>query len=94
MVVDQVALVEEQDDSSTVRYIANNNNDQQYLVRLGNFLEKFLTKCLDESLLKWVPRFTEILVKKATRTPRVSKLYCILKTILQVCSKYKYFENM
>jgi DNA-dependent protein kinase catalytic subunit len=32
-------------------------------------------------------------VKKSTQTPRISKLYTLLKTILMVCSKLKYFEK-
>lgn len=75
-----------------VSYVANNNYDQQYFERLANFLESFLRKSHDDWLLKWVPTFTAMLVKKATQTPRISKLYAVLKTILKICSKYKYFK--
>jgi hypothetical protein len=39
---------------NSVEYVANNNNDQQYLIRLSNFLELFLPKCKDHLFLKWV----------------------------------------
>jgi hypothetical protein len=77
---------------TVVSYVANNNYDQQYFERLANFLESFLRKCHDDWLLKWVPTFSAVLVKKATQTPRISKLYAVLKTILKVCSKHKYFK--
>ena len=44
-------------------------------------------------MLKWVPTFTQALVKKSTQTPRISKIYSLLKTVLKVCSKHKYFER-
>ena len=75
-----------------ITYIANNNYDQQYFERLANFLESFLKKSHDDWLLKWVPTFASVLVKKATQTPRISKLYAVLKTILKICSKHKYFK--
>ena len=40
-----------------------------------------------------MPTFTAVLVKKATQTPRISKLYAVLKTILKICSKHKYFKR-
>lgn len=76
-----------------ITYIANNNYDQQYFERLANFLESFLRNSHDNWLLKWVPTFTAVLVKKATQTPRISKLYAVLKTILKICSKHKYFNK-
>jgi len=78
---------------TVITYVANNNYDQQYFERLANFLEAFLRKSHDDWLLKWVPTFTGVLVKKATQTPRISKLYAVLKTILKICSKYKYFHR-
>lgn len=78
---------------TVVSYIANNNYDQQYFERLANFLESFLSKSHDDWLLKWVPTFTAVLVKKASQTPRISKLYSVLKTILKICSKHKYFKH-
>ena len=52
-----------------------------------------MRKSHDDWLLKWVPTFTAVLVKKATQTPRISKLYAVLKTILKICSKHKYFNH-
>ena len=52
-----------------------------------------MRKSHDDWLLKWVPTFTAILVKKATQTPRISKIYAVLKTILKICSKHKYFNK-
>ena len=78
---------------TVISYIANNNYDQQYFERLANFLEQFLRKSHADWLLKWVPTFTAVLVKKATQTPRISKLYAVLKTILKICSKHKYFKR-
>ena len=78
---------------SVITYIANNNYDQQYFERLANFLESFLRKSHPDWLLKWVPTFTAVLVKKATQTPRISKLYAVLKTILKICTKNKYFNR-
>ena len=40
-----------------------------------------------------MPTFASVLVKKATQTPRISKLYAVLKVILKVCSKHKYFKR-
>ena len=40
-----------------------------------------------------MPTFTQVLVKKATQTPRISKLYAVLKTILKICSQHKYFTK-
>ena len=51
---------------TVITYIANNNYDQQYFERLANFLESFLGKSHDDWLLKWVPTFASVLVKKAT----------------------------
>ena len=58
-----------------ISYVANNNYDQQYFERLANFLESFMNKSHSDWLLKWVPTFTAVLVKKASQTPRISKLY-------------------
>jgi hypothetical protein len=33
------------------------------------------------------------LVKKSIETPRIPKLYQILRTAMQVCNKYKYFNS-
>ena len=52
-----------------------------------------MSKSHDDWLLKWVPTFTAVLVKKASQTPRISKLYSVLKTILKICSKHKYFKH-
>ena len=52
---------------TVITYIANNNYDQQYFERLANFLESFLKKSHDDWLLKWVPTFASVLVKKATQ---------------------------
>jgi hypothetical protein len=77
---------------STVEYISNNVNDQQYLVRLTNFLVNFLPASYETWLLKWVPKLCQVLIKKATTTPRIPKLYVLLQTVLQISSKYKYFD--
>lgn len=76
-----------------VQYIANNNNDQQYLVRLSNFVEMFLLECKDSWFLRWLPSFTSTMVKKATQTPRISKLYSLLKTALVLACKHRYFDQ-
>ena len=78
---------------SYVEYIANNSNDQQYMIRLTNFLELFIPASYDQWLLKFVPEMCRILVRKATTAPRIPKLYVLLKVVLETCSKYKYFET-
>lgn len=77
---------------SNVEYIANNPNDQQYMIRLTNFLALFLPASYDKWLLKFVPKICQILVKKATGAPRIPKLYVLMQVVLEICSKYKYFE--
>ena len=43
------------DQDGIVVYRANNNNHQQYLKRLADFLELFLPNCHDKWLLDWLP---------------------------------------
>jgi hypothetical protein len=50
-------------------------------------------KSHDDWLLKWVPTLTKVLVKKATETPRISKIYSLLKVVLIICSKHSFFKN-
>jgi len=76
----------------TTEYVANNNYDQQYLVRLANFLDSFLPESKHEWLVKWVPKLCSVLVKKASETPRISKLYSLLQTVLLISSKHNYFQ--
>ena len=52
-----------------------------------------MPNCKDQWLLKWIPRFCQVLVKKATTTPRIPKLYTLLKTVIQISSKHLYFEQ-
>ena len=59
---------------------------------MSNFIEMFLVSCKDQWFLRWLPSFCSTLVKKASQTPRISKLYCLLKVAMQICSKHKYFE--
>lgn len=49
-----------------VSYVANNNTDQQFLVRLSNFVEMFLVQCKDKYFLDWIPLFSSTIVKKAS----------------------------
>ena len=37
---------------------------------------------------------SELIIKKATETPRICALYQILTTSMQVCGKHKYFDLM
>ena len=62
-------------------------------MRLSNFAEMFLIDCNDQWFLRWAPTFCGTLVKKASQTPRISKLYSLLKTAMQICSKHKYFDS-
>jgi hypothetical protein len=39
-----------------------------------------------------VPKICQILVKKATSAPRIPKIYVLLQVVLEICSKYKYFD--
>lgn len=41
--------------SGLISYEANNNNHQQYLRRLADFLEIFVPSCHDMWFVKWVP---------------------------------------
>jgi hypothetical protein len=82
----------EHDSLRTTEYVANNNYDQQYLVRLANFLDLFLPDSHHEWLVKWVPKLCSVLVKKASETPRISKLYSLLQTVLLISSKHNYFQ--
>jgi hypothetical protein len=56
-------------------------------------MDSFLPISHSNWLLKWIPTLCNVLVKKATEAPRVSKLYSILCTVLKISSKYQYFEN-
>ena len=81
------------DPSGMIVFHANNNNHQQYLKRLADFLELFVPNCHDEWLLKWVPQLSEVLIKKSIETPRIPRIYQILRTSMQICNKYKYFDK-
>ena len=74
-----------------ISYVAASNTDQQYLVRVSNFLEMFLLECKDEQFLRWVNNFCTTIIKKATQTPRVCKLYSLLKVAMQICARHSYF---
>jgi hypothetical protein len=39
-----------------------------------------------------MPSFCSTVVKKASQTSRISKLYALLKTAMQIASKHRYFE--
>lgn len=52
----------------------------------------FLLECKDEWFLRWIPQFCSILIKKASQTPRISKLYALLKTSMIIASKFHFFE--
>lgn len=80
--------------SSIIQYQANNDNHQQYFKRLADFFEVFQVNCHDEWILKWIPLMTEVLIKKSIDTPRIPRVYHILRTLMQVCSKYKFFDNV
>ena len=74
-------------------YIANNSMDQQYMDRISGFLEIFLLQCHDEWLWKWVPTFCKVLVKKAAQTPRIPKIYTLMKSVIVLTQKHRYFED-
>jgi hypothetical protein len=84
------AAVEE---ASISVYQAHNDAHQQYLKRLADFLEVFLPKCHNDWLLRWVPTMSEVLIKKTSETPRIPRLYQILRSLMQTCNKYRYFEH-
>lgn len=52
----------------------------------------FLVECKDQWFLRWIPTFCATVVKKATQTSRISKLYSLLKTAMVIAQKYHYFE--
>ena len=52
-----------------------------------------MPNCKPHWISKWVPRFCELIVKKETMSPRIPKLYTILKIILQISSKQAYFDS-
>jgi hypothetical protein len=91
--VEEIEETNEQMNCNSVEYIANNSNDQEYMIRLSNFLELFLPNCKEQLLLKWIPTFCQLLVKKSSSAPRISKIYQLLKTMLKICSKHKFFRN-
>jgi hypothetical protein len=62
-------------------------------VRLSNFVEMFLVQCKSHWFERWLPTFTGTLIKKALQTPRISKLYSLLKTSMILASKHQYFEE-
>jgi DNA-dependent protein kinase catalytic subunit len=80
--------------SGLLVYQAHNDSHQQYLKRVADFLEVFVPQCHDEWLLKWVPRFSEVLIRKAIETPRIPRIYQVLRTLMQACSKHRYFERI
>jgi hypothetical protein len=92
-VQDDEGLLGHSDQDGVVVYRANNNNHQQYLTRLADFLEVFLPHCHDKWLLNWLPQLSDVLIKKSIETPRIPRIYQILRTSMQVCNKYKYFER-
>ena len=49
-------------------------------------------ECKDHWFLTWLPPFCSTIVKKASQTPRISKLYSLLKSAMQIAQKHKYFE--
>jgi hypothetical protein len=59
---------------------------------MSNFVEMFLLECKDKWFLRWMPSFSSTIIKKASHTPRISKLYSLLKTAMQIASKHAYFE--
>ena len=62
-------------------------------MRLSNFVEMFLVQCKDHWFERWLPTFCGTLIKKALQTPRISKLYSLLKTAMILASKHQYFEE-
>lgn len=64
------------------------------MVRTSNFLEVFLPKCQDARFLRWLPQFCQIVVRKASAAPRVSKLYSLLSTAMRIADKHNYFESL
>jgi len=56
-------------------YVAHNDTHQQYLKRIADFLEVFVPHCHDKWLLKWVPRLSEVLIRKSIDTPRIPRIY-------------------
>lgn len=63
------------------------------MIRLTNFLVLFIPASYDHWLLKFVPQICQIIVRKATTAPRIPKLYVLMQVVLEICSKYKYFET-
>jgi len=85
---------EKEPGQAVVQYVAHCTQDQQFLVRVSNFLEIFLVKCRDDLFLRWLPKFCQVTIKKASQAPRVSKLYCLLSAAMRIAAKSKYFEKM
>lgn len=76
-----------------VAFEANNEKHQQYLTRIADFLDVFVPKANGAWLLKWIPQLSEVIIKKAMETPRIPRLYQMLATLMQVCTRYFYFEE-
>jgi len=53
----------------------------------------FLIQCKDHWFERWLPTFSSTLIKKALQTPRISKLYSLLKTAMILASKHHYFSE-
>ena len=53
-----------------------------------------MPSCHQDWFLKWVPLLTDMLIRKCRETPRIPRLYQILMTCMQTCSKYKFFSNL
>ncbi len=70
-----------------------NYKDQQYLVRLVNFIEQFVDSFKPHWFLRWLPLVTREVVAKLQQVPRVGKLYTFLKVGLVVAQQHRYFEN-
>lgn len=52
-----------------------------------------MVQCKDHWFERWLPTFCSTLIKKALQTPRISKLYSLLKTAMILASKHQYFED-
>jgi len=63
------------------------------LKRVADFLEVFVPQCHDDWLIKWIPKLSETLIRKCMDTPRIPRIYLMLKTLMHTCSKHKFFEK-
>ena len=83
--------------TSTTSYVPTNPYDMHLLIRTINFAQTLLPELDVKLFLPWLPLITSEVVMRIYQYPRISKLYSLLKTALELSEKepdqIKFLEN-